>query len=83
MRDIPLLAVTLCEIAAEGGFARRLAARPRGFAWFAGSTALSGQAVSDLIADGWLSGPEGTDHTHIVALPPWAPEGGSNDTAVP
>jgi hypothetical protein len=31
--------------------------------------ALNGQAVSDLIADGWLSSPTRTDHAHIVAWP--------------
>ncbi len=83
MRDIPRLAATLRQIAAEGGLARRLSARPRGFTWCAGPTVLNGQAVSDLIADGWLSDPEGTDHSHIVAFPSWLSEGGSNDSAVP
>jgi hypothetical protein len=43
----------------------------------AGRIALIGQAVTDLIADDWLSNPAGTDHAHIVAWPAFAAEIGT------
>jgi hypothetical protein len=79
VRDIDTMAVTMRSINGCGsGFARRLQARPRAFVWLARSVALNGQAVSDLIADGWLSNPAGTDHAHIVAWPLFAGEIGTS-----
>jgi hypothetical protein len=68
MRDIDMMAATMRRIHGCGsGFARRLQARPRAFVWLARSVALNGQVVSDLIADGWLSNPAGTDHANMAA----------------
>src|SRR5580700_7263579 len=79
MRDIDMMAATMRRIQGRGGgFAHRLQACPRAFVWLAGSVQLNGQAVSDLIADGWLSNPAGTDHAHIVARPPFAGEIGTS-----
>jgi hypothetical protein len=78
MRDVDMMAAAMRRIqGCGGGFAHRLQACPRAFVWLAGSAALNGQAVSDLIADGWLSNPAGTDHAHIVARPPFAGEIGT------
>ena len=51
MRDVDMMAATMRRIQGSGGgFAHRLQACPRAFVWLAGSAALNGQAVSDLIA---------------------------------
>ena len=77
MRDIDMMAATMRRIHDCGaGYTRRLQACPHAFVWLAGNAALNGQAVSDLIADGWLSSPARTDHAHIVAWPPFAGETG-------
>ena len=79
MRDVDIMAATMRRIeGCGGGFAHRLQACPRAFVWLAGSVPLNAQAVSDLIADGWLSNPAGTDHAHIVARPPFAGEIGTS-----
>ncbi len=79
MRDMDMMAATMRRILGRGGgCAHRCQARPRAFVWLAGSVALNGQAVSDLIADGWLSNPAGADHAHIVARPPFAGEIGTS-----
>jgi hypothetical protein len=79
MRDIDMMAATMRRIHDSGaGCAHRLQACPHAFVWLAGSAALNGQAVSDLIADGWLSSPARTDHAHIVAWPPFAGEIGTS-----
>ena len=55
MRDVDMMAATMRRIQGSGGgFAHRLQTCPHAFAWLAGSAALNGQAVSDLIADGCL-----------------------------
>jgi hypothetical protein len=77
MRDIDTMAATMRRVHDSGaGSAHRLQACPHAFVWLAGSAALNGQAVSDLIADGWLSSPAGTHHAYIVAWPPFAGETG-------
>lgn len=53
MRDLILLAATLRAIRRSGG-ANRAPAGQSGYAWLAGSAPLNGQAVQDLIEDGWL-----------------------------
>ena len=74
MRDISLLTATLCQIRDNGaGFARRVQASPHGFVWYAGAVRLNGQAVADLIGDGWLSPSDGTDHTTSSPFPFGAP----------
>ncbi len=79
MRDIDMMAATMRRIHDSGaGCAHRLQACPHAFVWLAGSAALNGQAVSDLIAEGWLSNPARTDHAHIVAWPPFAGETGTS-----
>jgi len=79
MRDMDMMAATMRRIlGCGGGFAHRCQARSRAFVWLAGSVALNGQAVNDLIADGWLSNPAGTDHAHIVAWPLFAGEIGTS-----
>ena len=78
MRDVDMMAATMRRIHDSGaGFAHRLQACPHAFVWLAGSAALNGQAVSDLIADGWLTIRQ-TDHAHIVAWPPFAGEIGTS-----
>jgi hypothetical protein len=73
MRDIDMVAATMRRIHDSGaGCAHRLQTCPHALVWLAGSAALNGQTVSDLIADGWLSNPARTDHAHIVAWPPFA-----------
>jgi hypothetical protein len=68
MRDLVLLAATLHKIRQQGcGVARPLPDCPHGFAWYAGSSRLNGQAMSDLIEDGWLVCATGTDHAIIDA----------------
>lgn len=53
MRDIALVAGTIRAIRDEGsGIARRVATGTRTHQWCAGTSALNGQAVSDLITDG-------------------------------
>jgi hypothetical protein len=75
MRDIERMARTRHSIRKSGrGLARRIETSPHGFIWFAGNSMLNGQAVSDLIANGWLFNPAGTDHTHILAWPRFAGE---------
>ena len=75
MRDPALMADTLRVIRDQGGgAARRLQHGPRDFGWYAGQQRLNGQALHDLIDDGWLSPPAGTDHTHILAWPHFADE---------
>ena len=79
MRDVDMMAATMRRIHDSGaalltGFKHARDA----FVWLAGSAALNGQAVSDLIADGWLSNPARTDHAHIVARPPFAGEIGTS-----
>ncbi|SPE35604.1 hypothetical protein SBBP1_870006 [Burkholderiales bacterium] len=70
MRDIDTMAAMMRRVRYSGaGSAHRLQTSTHAFAWLAGSAALNGQAVSDLIADGWLSNPTRTDHAHIVAWP--------------
>jgi hypothetical protein len=83
MRDVDMMAATMRRIHDRGaGCAHRIRARPPAFVWLARSAALNGQAVSDLIADGWLSNPAGAAHAHIVAWPPFAGEiGTSTETA--
>jgi hypothetical protein len=79
MRDVDMMAATMRRIQGRGGgFAHQLQARPGAFVWLAGSVALNGQAVSDLIADGWLFIRAGTDHAHIVARLPFAGEIGTS-----
>jgi hypothetical protein len=79
MRDVDMMAVTMRRIrGCGGGFAHRLQACPRAFVWLAGCAPLNGQAVSDLIADGWLSNSAGTDHAHVVAWPLFGGEIGTS-----
>jgi len=79
MRDIDMMAATMCCIHDSGaGCAYRLQTCPHAFVWLAGSAALNGQAVSDLIADGWLSNSARADHVHMVAWPPFADETGTS-----
>ena len=77
MRDIDMMAATMRRIHDSGaGCVHRLQTCAHALAWLAGGAALNGQAENDLIADGWLSNPAGTDHAHIVAWPPFAGETG-------
>jgi hypothetical protein len=67
MRDPSLILETIVHIAAAGGFATRLPAFPRGAAWFAATLPLNGQAVADLLADGWLSPPDSAGRAALDA----------------
>ncbi len=79
MRDIDLMAATMRRMHDSGvGCAYRLQTCPHAFVWLAGSAVLNGQAVSDLIADGWLSHASRTDHAHIV---PWLQFTGETGTS--
>ena len=70
MRDIDMMAATMHRIHDSGaGCAHRLQTCAHALAWLAGGAALNGQAVSKLIADGWLSNPTRIDHAQIVAWP--------------
>ena len=53
MRDPALLATTLCTIR-RAGVATRATAEQSGHTWLAGSALLNGQAIQDLLEDGWL-----------------------------
>lgn len=73
MRDLALLIRTLHAMRDDGaGWARRLRISPRRFAWFAGQVALDGQAMHDLMDDGWLNHTPETDHAHIAEWPAFA-----------
>ena len=55
MRDIALLGFTLLAMRDLGKGRARLVRQDRNHqGWFAGPQPLNGQAVQDLIADGWL-----------------------------
>ena len=52
MSDVAMMAATMCRIHDSGaGDCHRLQTCTDAFAWLAGSVALYGQAVSDLIAE--------------------------------
>lgn len=72
MRDMNEMAETLRAVWQHGqGIARRLPACPKGFTWFAGDKRLNGQAVSDLMADGWLFTTYRPDQAQAAGYPSW------------
>ena len=70
MRDLPLLAVTLLAMRRLGGDRARLVRdgcpTP---GWYSGSQPLNGQAVCDLLSDGWISPVE--DDSGKVRIDAW------------
>lgn len=75
MRDITLMADTLRSVWMHGeGRAECLPACPRGVVWVAGDRRLNGQAVADLLADGWLERYPGATHAQAAGCPAWMVE---------
>jgi hypothetical protein len=73
MRDLAVLAQTIQQIRNTGlGKAYRIELPMQRYAWQSGKTTLNTQAVVDLIADGWLSAPDGSGTIEILAMPPFA-----------
>lgn len=76
MRDLNAMAEALRNVWMQGhGIARRLPACPKGFTWFAGAVRLNGQAVMDLMADGWLFTEYRPDEAKASGVPAWMIEG--------
>ena len=73
MRDPALLAATLCTIC-RAGVATRATAEQSGHTWLAGSALLNGQAIQDLLEDGWLQRQREGDCLFIDAWPSFAGE---------
>lgn len=71
MRDPALLAATLCTIR-RAGVATRATAEHSGQTWLAGLALLNGQAIQDLLEDGWLQRHREGDCLFIDAWPSFA-----------
>ncbi len=90
MRDITLLGFTLLAMRDLGEGRARLVREDRNHqGWFAGGQPLNGQAVQDLIADGWLRRDGDKGDVRIDAWPSFAmpmaerrPRPGSRNRAV-
>ena len=74
MHDVRLLALTLLAMRQFGGDSAHLVQDGRNSpSWHAGSHPLNGQAVRDLLNDGWLRLVEGNSgEVHIAAWPNFA-----------
>ncbi len=73
MRDLALLRFTLAAMRAFGGDRARWQSGGRGACgWHAGSQPLNGQAVQDLLADGWLLKSSAGNEVWIDAWPSFA-----------
>ena len=73
MRDITLLGFTLLAMRDLGEGRARLVREDRNHqGWFAGGQPLNGQAVQDLIADGWLRRDGDQSDVRIDAWPSFA-----------
>ena len=76
MRDLVLLRFTLRAMRELGqGAARSVQVAPHRLVWHAGPQPLNGQAVHDLITDGWVR-PSPDDHT--IRITAWPNFAGSN-----
>lgn len=71
MRDIKLLTQTARAIWGNGKLVRRIRTGASGAAFYAGDKLLNGQAVDDLVNDGWLIS-TGQRTAYMEHLPPYA-----------
>lgn len=71
MRDLSLLAETARLIQANGGRIRTVRTESIGARFVAGEHQLNGQAVGDLLNDGWLT-PDGPRDYRMDTIPSFA-----------